>query len=173
MSCYGVMKVDTAEAEGCIMIEASHLPGDALRVWRINAAVRAGVIVCVVIGAMLLWPGVGWLQPWLLVAGIAVVLHALVMVVWVLRKRFISYRYRMEPGGFERSSGCLITRRLIVPANQVLFVELHQGPVSRSMGLKLLRIGTLGSTHDVGPLLAPDADALAAELSKWSRDEKV
>jgi len=40
------MKVDTAEAEGCTMIEASHLPGDALKVWRINAAVRADVIVC-------------------------------------------------------------------------------------------------------------------------------
>ena len=41
------------------------------------------------------------------------------------------------------------------------------------MGLKLLRIGTLGSTHDVGPLLGPAADDLAAELSMWSRDEKA
>lgn len=155
------------------MTDASQLPGDALRVWRLHVAVRAGVTVCVLIGVVLVWPGETWLHPWLLVVGIAVVVDAVVKLVWVLRKRFISYRYRVGAGGFERSSGCLVTRRLIVPANQVLFVELHQGPVARAMGLKLLRIGTLGSTHDVGPLLGPDADDLAAELSTWSRDEKA
>jgi membrane protein YdbS with pleckstrin-like domain len=56
-------------------------------------------------------------------------------------------------------------RRLRVPLTQVLYVDVRQGPVVRVLGLSRVRVGTLGSAHDVGPLAPDVADEFARHLA--------
>ena len=142
------------------------LPGRALAAWRAEA-----VLAALALGAIAFV--VGWV--WLDHAGIrlALLAGAVLVLVWLvldllvlLPRRHVAWSVRVDGTVLEVVEGVLIVRRLRVPLTQVLYVDVRQGPVVRVLGLSRVRVGTLGSAHDVGPFAPEVADALARHLAE-------
>lgn len=141
------------------------LPGRALAAWRAEA-----VLAALALGAIAFV--VGWV--WLDHAGIrlALLAGAVLVLVWLvldllvlLPRRHVAWSVRVDGTVLEVVEGVLIVRRLRVPLTQVLYVDVRQGPVVRVLGLSRVRVGTLGSAHDVGPLAPDVADEFARHLA--------
>jgi membrane protein YdbS with pleckstrin-like domain len=153
-------------------METSDLPGRlpdrTLRLWRWYS----------VIGCLAVWAATGaawWLwghQAWFPVAAAAVTVLALASTLadlaWLLRRRWRCYRYEVTDSGTRIHQGLLFSRRLVVPANQILFAEVRQGPWQRRLGLATVRFGTLGSVHELGPVDSSAAAAVAVRLLERS-----
>lgn len=145
------------------------LPAAALVVWRVE--VTAGCVTLWAVGllASWVWRESPWVASLALAAGIIVALATITDAAWLLPRRWASYRYAVDPAGISVQHGVMWSRRLVVPACQVLYVEVRQGPLHRLLGLSMLRIGTLGSVHEVGPLAAD----VAAEIAEQHLEDRV
>lgn len=141
--------------------QSSSLPPAVVGLWRVHTLVTA------VVASLLLWLAgwYWWPADWvrtLAWVGIGVTwVSAVAEVAWLVPRRWASYRYRLDRRGLRQSEGVLWSRSLTVPADQILFLDVREGPLQRAMGLRTLRVGTLGSTHDLGPLDSAVASALA------------
>lgn len=147
---------------------AERLPARTLRLWRWHSLVGC-LAVCAAVGAA--W----WLwgqQAWFAVAATVVTVLALAStladLVWLLPRRWRCYRYEVTDAGTQIRQGLLLSRRLVVPANQLLFAEVRQGPWQRRLGLATVRLGTLGSVHELGPVDTSTAAATAVRLLERS-----
>lgn len=143
------------------------LPVAVVGLWRLHSVISAVVFSALLWLAGWYWWPSDWLQTlaWI---GVAVgALSTVAELIWLIPRRWRAYRYCLDERGLSQQEGVLWARSLTVPANQILFVDVREGPIQRAMGLRTVRIGTLGSTHDLGPLAADEASALAeAHLSR-------
>ncbi|PKQ31896.1 MAG: hypothetical protein CVT62_05770 [Actinobacteria bacterium HGW-Actinobacteria-2] len=133
--------------------EASRrLPAEALTLWRLQAIVGCLVGCVLAAAAWLYWRDVAWVQ--ILAVGVAAwaVVGTVFDMLWLLPRRLAYYRYEVDGTGTRIRQGRVFERRLLVPADQILFTELRQGPWQRRLGLGTVRMGTLGSVHDLGPV---------------------
>ena len=138
------------------------LPAAALILWR-SQTVLGCLIVCIVAGiAGWFWRDVDWV-PWVAMTGVALAgVSTAFDLVWLLPRRLAHYRYDVSGAGLRIHQGFLVSRRLVVPAGQILYIEVRQGPVHRRLGLASVQVGTLGSVHELGPLDVPRAESIAA-----------
>ena len=141
---------------------AEQLPAAALILWR-SQTVLGCLAVWIVAGiAGWYWRDVDWV-PWAAMAGAALAgASTAVDLVWLLPRRLVHYRYDVTGAGLRVHQGFLVSRRLVVPAGQILYVEVRQGPMHRRLGLASVQVGTLGSVHELGPLDVPTAGSIAA-----------
>lgn len=149
----------------------SSLPARVPALWRWQAAIGCAVTCGLLWSATLVWPDQGWVGL-LATGGTALAAAATILdLTWLVRRRHATYRYDLDQRGLRLRQGVLVAHRTIVPANQILYVDVRQGPIERALGLSTLRIGTLGSSHEVGPLCDAQALALAeAHLSRMPHD---
>lgn len=139
----------------------SVLPPSVIGLWRLHTIVSAIVATVLLWLAGWFWWPAEWVRTlaWL---GLGLVWTSFVAeVTWLVPRRWASYRYRMDEFGLQHQEGVLWSRSLTVPSDQILFLDVREGPLQRALGLRTLRIGTLGSTHDLGPLMSAEASALA------------
>ncbi|GAA0339830.1 MAG: PH domain-containing protein [Micropruina glycogenica] len=137
------------------------LPVAAVGLWRLHAVASAVIFSALLWLAGWYWWPSDWLKAlaWI---GIAVgAVSTVAELIWLIPRRWRAYRYCLDERGLRQREGVLVARSLTVPANQILFVDVREGPVQRALGLSTVRIGTLGSTHDLGPVGAEEAAALA------------
>lgn len=137
------------------------LPAQVPALWRWRAVIGCIVGCGLLWSATLIWPGVQWVGALAVLGGPIAVAATLADIVWLVARRHASYRYALDQHGLRLRQGVLIAHRTVVPAAQILYVDVSQGPIERALRLSTLRIGTLGSTHEVGPLAEADALALA------------
>lgn len=138
----------------------SVLPPRALAVARLETAVATtGLLVLGCTAAML------WQLP---LTRVVLVLAAALLVIWaaldltiLAPRRHAAYRFRVDDRVIEVHRGVLVASELLIPLDQVLFVDTRQGPLVRLFGVTTVRIGTVGSSHDIGPLEPDHAEALA------------
>lgn len=147
------------------MNEMHQPPRRTLRLWRWQSLLSTCAVV-IALSVLWLWRPVAWVHPWALVLAGFAVIGAIADQVWILPRRWRNYRYVADDSGFLLQTGSLVRRRLVVPTEQILFVDTRQGPIAKALDLQLVRVGTLGSTHDVGPLDSDDADRLVLKLGK-------
>lgn len=148
----------------------STLPRSVIGLWRVHTLVTAAVASVLLWLAGWVWWPTDWVRT-LAWAGAGVTwVSAVAEVTWLVPRRWASYRYRLDERGLRQCEGVLWSRSLTVPADQILFLDVREGPVQRAMGLCTLRIGTLGSTHDLGPLGSAEASALAGAHLRHDSD---
>jgi membrane protein YdbS with pleckstrin-like domain len=143
---------------------SERLPVAALTLWRGHSV--AGCVGTLAVAGASWW---AWGErPWLTVSAVAVMVLALVAtvadLVWLLPRRLAGYRYEVADFGTQVHQGLLLSRRLVVPAHQILFAEVRQGPWQRRLGLATVRFGTLGSVHELGPVASSAAAAVSARI---------
>lgn len=153
---------------------SARLPTATLTLWRIHSALGCAGVLAAAGLATWYFSGVGWVGPLALAVGLVAVVATVVDLAWLLRRRFSSYRYELGPAGLQLREGVMISRRLSVPADRILYVEVRQGPVGRLLGLATVRVGTLGSVHEVGPIAGCEATTIAGlHLDRSTTDAQV
>lgn len=137
------------------------LPPSVIGLWRVHTLLAAALAsaVCWLVG-WYWWPA-DWVRALAWVGLGTTWVSAFAEVTWFVPRRWASYRYCLDERGLRQREGVLWSRNLTVPADQILFLDVREGPVQRALGLRTLRIGTLGSTHDLGPLGSAEATELA------------
>lgn len=143
-------------------LPGTSLPDTAVVLWRISAIsggiVLAAVAVC---AGFLWWPG-RILTPLTLMLLAAVIINVGLEVTLLVKLRYRAYRYDAASDSFQLRTGYLFSRHLVVPAGQILYVDVEQGPLTRRLGLCKVNIGTLGSVHPLGPLRESQAREIVA-----------
>ncbi len=95
-----------------------------------------------------------------LIAGAALVL-AILLFLWIPKRRYRAWGYRMDEEELRIHSGLLIRASTIVPFGRVQHTDIVRGPLQRQCGLASLVLHTAG-TRSAATLL-PGLDAEEAE----------
>jgi membrane protein YdbS with pleckstrin-like domain len=95
-----------------------------------------------------------------LVSGAAVLL-ALVLLLWMPRRRYRAWAYRMDEDELRIHSGLLVRSATIVPFGRVQHTDIVRGPLQRLCGLASLVLHTAG-TRSAATVL-PGLDSEEAE----------
>lgn len=145
------------------------LPRQALVVWRLGVLVSAFLLVLLILVAGWLWPRQRFLEivTWPALGGILVSTFLDVVVLLGLRHKY--YRYETDSSGLRISRGYMFARYISIPASQILYVDVRQGPLARALGLSTLEVGTLGTTHDLGPLESARASEIVQQFGVGAR----
>lgn len=139
------------------------LPHAALALWRVGS-VSGGAVTGLLawLAAWVWWPG-DLLQLLMAIVIAIVVVDVVLEVVLLLRLRHRHYRYDAATDSLRMRQGYLFARHLVIPTDQILYVDVQQGPIARRLGLCMVHIGTLGSVHPLGPVTEAQARAIVAQ----------
>lgn len=137
------------------------LPSQVPVLWRWQTVIGCAVTCALFWGATLLWPDQSWVGPLAAIGATLAVAATIADLLWLVGRRHATYRYALDRRGLLLRQGILVTHASAVPADQILYLDVRQGPIERLLGLSTLRVGTLGSSHEVGPLADDDAFTLA------------
>jgi len=145
------------------------LPRQALVVWRLGVLVSAFLLVLLILVAGWLWPRQRFLEivTWPALGVILVSTFLDVVVLLGLRHKY--YRYETDSSGLRISRGYMFARYISIPASQILYVDVRQGPLARALGLSTLEVGTLGTTHDLAPLESASASEIVQQFGVGAR----
>ena len=138
------------------------LPRTALVLWRVGSVSGSAVVGLLAwLVGWVWWPG-NLLQLLMALLIAVVVLDVVLEVVVLLRLRHRHYRYDAATEALRVRQGYLFARHLVIPTDQILYVDVQQGPIARRLGLCVVHIGTLGSVHPLGPVTEAQARAIVA-----------
>ena len=145
------------------------LPRQALVVWRLGVLVSAFLLVLLILVAGWLWPRQRFLEIVTWPALGVILVSSFLDVVILLGLRHKYYRYETDSSGLRISRGYMFARYISIPASQILYVDVRQGPLARALGLSTLEVGTLGTTHDLGPLESARASEIVQQFCVGAR----
>ena len=128
-----------------------------VRLWRIHSLIASAVLLAVA-GIAVLFLGFGQVLPWnWLVAGwtglLLVRVYFLFWQTWVYR----AWGYRLDGKVIETRHGVWFRTMQLLPLARLQHVDLHSGPIERSLGLVSLMLHTAG-THEA-TIVIPGLDA--------------
>ena len=113
-----------------------------MTVWLLPLAIACvvGLIVALVFGAV----------PGAIVAGafLAVVIGLAVWTSWLIPRQVRALGYSEAADDLVLRRGILFKRLTVVPYGRMQFVDVHQGPVARRLGIASLKLHTAASTTD-------------------------
>ena len=132
-------------------------------VWRFNAVASGLIIIAIFSILRHLWFSNPQAQM-VTIGTISVVFLGTGVELMLLRTRYRHYRYEVDGQGLRIRRGYLLARYTSIPASQILYIDMRQGPIARRLGLSGIQIGTLGSTHDLGPLNVAQAREIAGRF---------
>lgn len=159
--------------------EAVYQPLDArvIKLWQISQAIRSAVWLTLLgVGALAL---VGAEVISLPVAGLlwlAVLALRLWLFFWYPGRAYRAWGYRIDGKVLEIRSGIWFQSLQLLPLSRLQHVDLHSGPIERSLGLATLLCHTAG-THqavlDIPGLDAGEAARLRDQLVAVGGDDAV
>lgn len=92
-----------------------------------------------------------------LLAGLVVAVLTLVLLRWLVARRYLSWGYSVHEEVLLLRRGFLIRRLTIVPIGRMQFVDIQQGPLDRWLGVANLQLHTAAAATDAKvPLLSLD-----------------
>ena len=147
-------------------IPTDHLPrltDDAFvpvdpRYLRVSLTGIAVTAVVVAIGAVVVAMQTDQAQLALLIGGGVLLLLALVAFIRVLEVRRLAYQLREHD--LSLRSGVITHRVESLPFSRIQHVNVHRGPIERSLGLATLQVSTAGPDISIPGLTAADAERI-------------
>lgn len=127
--------------------------------WRITAGLTSlaitvgGVVASVLNGVTVAWAIAGGV--FILGAGIT-----------TADLRFARWRYEIREHDVFLASGVLFHQMAAVPFDRIQYVETHQGPLDRRLGLMRLEVRTAGGNETIPGLSVPEAQSLRDRLAE-------
>lgn len=105
-----------------------------------------------------------------LALGLALTVAGGVVVRWSVRRRHRAWGYAVRSQDLVLRRGLLIRRLTIVPLGRMQFVDLHQGPLDRWLGVVNLRLHTAAAATDASVPMLPleEAEMLRDDLLRRS-----
>jgi membrane protein YdbS with pleckstrin-like domain len=116
-----------------------------LSVLRISAGAVASLLLAAVLVADLVWRPVEALAPGLASAAAALLLFT--WAVWMPKRRYRSWGYRLDEDELHIQSGLWLRIRTIVPFARVQHIDVTQGPLERRYAIGTLILHTAGTRN--------------------------
>ena len=132
-----------------------------VKLWRIHSLIASAVLLLATfITALFL--GVGEVIPWKwLIAGwLALALLRVYFLFWHQQRVYTGWGYRLDGKVIETKHGIWFRELQLLPLARLQHVDLHSGPIERSLGLASLLLHTAG-THEA-TIVIPGLDAQEA-----------
>jgi membrane protein YdbS with pleckstrin-like domain len=151
------------------------LPPHALTLFRLAGLIRIGVYgaLTTVAGFILSRTDVGgwaWLLPCAVVLGLAV------LAAWYPPRAHRRWGWALREHDLLIAHGVLVRQWVSIPAGRIQHVDVHQGPIERSLGLARLQVFTAsggGADGEIPGLARETADALREKLVRREADDVV
>jgi membrane protein YdbS with pleckstrin-like domain len=131
-----------------------------IKLWRVRHVIVTAVLMAVatvlvfVIGLSTeswLWPIIGWQ---------ALLFLRLILLFWYPPRAYRAWGYRIDGKVLETRSGIWFRFYQLLPLSRLQHVDLHSGPIQRSLGLASLLLHTAGTQH--ASIVIPGLDAREA-----------
>ncbi|RYZ40458.1 MAG: hypothetical protein EOO71_15960 [Myxococcaceae bacterium] len=151
------------------------LPRGALTLFRIRALLRLGMYGAVAFGVALALTSSG-VKHWPFLLPCAVVLGLSVLTAWYPQRAHERWGWALREHDLVISHGVLLQQVVSIPAGRIQHVDVHQGPIERSLGLAHLQIYTAagsGADGEIPGLARETADALREKLVRREADDVV
>jgi len=149
-----------AAASPPAMPEFQLLDARVIKLWRfrqlvtsailLGAGLVAGVFVGFAVGAWL-WVGLGWS---------ALLALRVVLFFWQPPRAYRGWGYRLDGKVLETKEGIWFRSITLLPLSRLQHVDLHSGPIQRSLGLASLILHTAGTHH--ATIAIPGLDTVEA-----------
>ncbi len=142
---------------------------DAIKVWKITAAIYNGILCLLAIGAFIIsiifeWP------LWYSIAAIVISVILAYVFIFILPKlRWRRWRYELFEQEIYIQYGILIMSRTLIPMVRVQHVDTQQGPLLKRYDLATVTISTAATTHEIPALNEADASLLRDRISELAR----
>jgi membrane protein YdbS with pleckstrin-like domain len=128
-----------------------------VKLWRIHSLIGSAVLL-VVASIAVLFLGFASLMPWnwLLTAWMILLLIRVFSLLWQTWV-YCAWGYRLDGKVLETRHGVWFRTMQLLPLARLQHVDLHSGPIERSLGLASLMLHTAG-THEA-TIVIPGLDA--------------
>jgi membrane protein YdbS with pleckstrin-like domain len=129
-----------------------------VKLWKIHSLITSAVLLFLaLIAALFLGVGgiVAW--QWLLGGWMALALLRAYFLFWHQQRVYRAWGYRLDGKVIETKHGIWFRELQLLPLARLQHVDLHSGPIERSLGLASLLLHTAG-THEA-TIVIPGLDA--------------
>jgi uncharacterized protein len=138
--------------------------------WRVEAALRAGIVFVLLLLAMASLVAMTQLEPMLALAFLGIFLpYAALQVVVVPKVRYKHFRYQVDERELDIKQGVFVVRRRLIPLVRVQHVDTVQGPISKQFGLASVTVSTAAGGQYIPGLSELAADELRDRISALAR----
>ncbi|RKH62864.1 PH domain-containing protein [Corallococcus aberystwythensis] len=151
------------------------LPRGALTLFRLRALLRMGIYGAIAFAIALALSFAGN-EHWPFLLPCAVVLGLSVLTAWYPQRAHERWGWALREHDLVISHGVLLHEVVSIPAGRIQHVDVHQGPIERSLGLARLQIYTAagsGADGEIPGLARETADALRERLVRREADDVV
>jgi len=137
-----------------------YLPLDprVVKLWRIHSLIASAALL-VIAGIAVLFLGFGDVLPWtwLGIGWIALFLLRLYFLLFHQQRVYRAWGYRLDGKVLETRHGIWFRVLQLLPLARLQHVDLHSGPIERSLGLASLLLHTAGTQETT--IVIPGLDA--------------
>jgi uncharacterized protein len=129
-----------------------------VKLWRIHSLIASAVLLLLATaGVLFLGFGgvVAW--QWLIIGWMALVVLRAYFLFWHQQKVYRAWGYRLDGKVLETRHGIWFRELQLLPLARLQHVDLHSGPIERSLGLASLLLHTAGTQE--ATLIIPGLDA--------------
>lgn len=151
------------------------LPPAALTLFRLTGLIRVGVYGAM--GALVAFMfSMTRLGGWAWVIPGVVILVCSSLAIWYPPRAHRRWGWALREHDLVISQGVLVHQLVSIPAGRIQHVDVHQGPIERSLGLARLQVFTAsggGADGEIPGLARETADALREKLVRREADDVV
>jgi len=156
------MNVEQVTVPSSEFPEPAFQPLDArvVKLWRVHRSITSAVLlVAVTVAAIsITWATEQWLSP--IVGWTAFLVLSLVLTYWYPARAYQGWGYRIDGKVLETRRGIWFRVHQLLPLPRLQHVDLHSGPLERSLGLASLLLHTAGTQQ--ASIVIPGLDAREA-----------
>jgi membrane protein YdbS with pleckstrin-like domain len=129
-----------------------------VKLWRIHSLITSGVLLGVT-GIAVVILGLGQVLPWewMFAGWVALAALRVYFLFWHQQRLYRAWGYRLDGKVLETRHGIWFRQLQLLPLPRLQHVDLHSGPIERSLGLASLLLHTAG-THEA-TIVIPGLDA--------------
>ncbi len=147
--------------ESADLVEFQPLDPRAIKLWRMKQLITSAILLGLALAAVAI---VGIAVPeslrWLAVGFVLLLVLRLWLFLWYPGRAYRAWGYRMNGKVLEIRHGIWFRVLTLLPLSRLQHVDLHRGPIERSMGLGSLILYTAGTQHSI--IVIPGLDATEA-----------
>ncbi|RKQ30923.1 PH domain-containing protein [Oceanobacillus halophilus] len=145
---------------------------DAIKVWKITAAIYIGVLWLLIIAVGVLFYIFDFPFWIILTAAILNAINTYLFIFVIPELRWKKWKYEIFEQEIYIQHGILITTRTLVPMIRVQHVDTEQGPIMKKFKLASVTISTAATKHVIPALHEEDAANLRDGISSLARVEE-
>jgi len=149
---------------------------EVVKVWRISEAISNSVILAVLIVCYYLDFYFSW-KTWIGLVIVCLIGLTFLAALWgifiepPLKQKY--WRYDVSEEFIQLKWGVMVENHQLVPMTKVQSVELTQGPLQRKYQLYSIKVGTMGTSHEIPAIPKEEAYRLRDQIAYFAKIKEV